>query len=214
MNKSIILDFMGVIADPHYKKMIMDSPLKIKFSTLRILAGLKKYPEFKKVFEDYKRGLVDTDTLIIIAQKHCPNSAYVIPKILHNLNKYITISNDVISLVKQLQERDVKIYIMSNTIPETECMIEDANLASVFDGLILSTRLGYVKPEKEIYEYAIKKYALDPKHVLMIDDTKKNLKAAADIGMKTMKCSNSKETCFVLESCIQHIDKVNEMSNK
>jgi len=48
--------------------------------------------------------------------------------------------------------------------------------------IIKSCELGFIKPEKEIFEYAIKKTGLSPGEVLLIDDNVKNIDAAKKFG--------------------------------
>lgn len=51
-----------------------------------------------------------------------------------------------------------------------------------FDKLFLSHELGYVKPEKEIYQKVIDKTKIKPNEILYIDDIKEFVEAAKECG--------------------------------
>jgi putative hydrolase of the HAD superfamily len=55
----------------------------------------------------------------------------------------------------------------------------------LFDGIVYSAPIKMVKPNKKIYEYILNKYQLVPEECLFVDDTKKNLAAAARFGIST-----------------------------
>ena len=54
------------------------------------------------------------------------------------------------------------------------------------DGGILSYQEKTIKPEPEIYQRLIEKYSLVPEECVFLDDTEKNLTAAAGFGMHTV----------------------------
>ncbi len=58
---------------------------------------------------------------------------------------------------------------------------------SLFDEAVLSYQVGYIKPEKDIYQYAIAKYKLNPSHTLYIDDMPENIAAGKEIGFRSFQ---------------------------
>ena len=203
--KTLILDFIGVIADIDYKKMLSSMTLKQKFSALRIYASRKKFPVINYVFDAYQQGFINIKTLEELIKKDLPNSAYVMPLIFKNLQNNIIVNQNVLTKALKLKSCGVQLLLMSNSTPETEYVMEDHNLQDIFDGLILSTQIGYMKPQKNIYEHAISKYNLDVDQTVMIDDRAKNLKGARECGISTIRCKNSRETCEVLNSFIDDL---------
>lgn len=209
--KTLILDFIGVVADINYKKLIATIPLKQKFSALRIYASRKKLPIINFAFDAYQKGIVNSDELETLIKKDLPKSAYVIPKVLDNLKESIVVNQNVLELAKKLKNHGVQLLLMSNSTPETEYVMEEYNLDELFDGMILSTEVGSIKPQRKIYEHAIIRYNLDVNKTLMIDDTQKNLKGANDVGISTIRCKNSKETCEVLNSFLHYLNVTHQI---
>ncbi|MBO5954859.1 MAG: HAD-IA family hydrolase [Clostridia bacterium] len=204
--KTLILDFIGVVADINYKKMLSLMSPKQKFSALRIFASRKKYPKIDFAFDEYQKGNIDKFELEELVKKDLPNSAYVIPKILFYLQNNIIVNQNVLTLAEKLKEKNIQLLLMSNSTPETEYVMDENCLDEIFDGMILSTELGTIKPEPKIYDYAIQKFKLDTTKTLMIDDTQKNLTGANEFGISTIRCKNSKETCEVLKSYLHFLD--------
>lgn len=198
MNKTIIFDFTGIIADFNIAKLALDAPLKEKFSMLRIVASLKKFKAIKSAFNKYQTGLIDRDEFKDVVASFYPNSAYVIPRLLDRLPSYVHVNQQVLDLAKELKEQGYQLLIMSNSIPETELVIKDLDL-SMFDGVMLSCQMGIKKPSPEIFQYAIETYDLDPSSTLFIDDSDKNLKAAEKLGIQPIRCKNTEQVCETLK---------------
>lgn len=55
---------------------------------------------------------------------------------------------------------------------------------SLFHGAVLSHETGHIKPQPEIYQHAISKYALDPEQTLYIDDLPQNIAAGRQLGFR------------------------------
>jgi len=73
---------------------------------------------------------------------------------------------------------------------------EREDIKSCFDFFISSAHVGMRKPEKRIYEYALKElqkvakergFDLKPNEILFLDDIGTNLKTARALGMRTIK---------------------------
>ena len=52
------------------------------------------------------------------------------------------------------------------------------------DGRVISFEVFQLKPDPEIYETLLKKYALDPAECVFIDDRAENIETARKLGMK------------------------------
>lgn len=56
-----------------------------------------------------------------------------------------------------------------------------------FDSIILSSDVGFVKPDKRIYELSAKELGCDTSECVFIDDLSKNVKGAIDAGMQAIQ---------------------------
>lgn len=205
MKKTLILDFMGVIADVDMIKIATSFPLKQKFSVLKIFLSLKKNRKLNAFFRQYQMGIIDQKELQEQFQTILPHSAYIIPDLLQRFKENVKINPNVLSLVRDVKMYDVQVLLMSNTIPETESIIMESQIPELFDGIMCSTQLGLIKPYGSIYGHALVTYDVFNKQTLMIDDSKKNLEKAEMFGFQTVRCKSSKETISALKKYLQKL---------
>lgn len=88
-----------------------------------------------------------------------------------NIN--ITISNDKITLIKDLKENGYKVILFSNSC----CLLNNDAIKEIYDlvdGVFYSYDIGYTKDDKESYQYVEKILNVKPTEVLHIGDTLKS----------------------------------------
>lgn len=82
-------------------------------------------------------------------------------------------------------------YILSNNYPELEEIIIKLNLHKYFSGYIISAKIGYDKPRKEIFDYALK-ISNYPKEAYMIGDNPiADIIGGNNANMKTILVNNT-----------------------
>lgn len=94
--------------------------------------------------------------------------------------------------LRELRKR-YGIYMLSNTNPimwdsriAEEFRHEGLEMADYFDGIVTSFEAKSIKPDSKIFEYAIEKCQLVPEETIFLDDSQKNLNAAAMLGFNTL----------------------------
>ena len=96
-----------------------------------------------------------------------------------------------IEILKGLKNKKYECYVLSNWSWETfNNMDTEYPFLKLFDGLIISGKEKMVKPDKEIYLLAIKKFKLNPNQTVFIDDKIENINTAKNLGFKTIHLSN------------------------
>ena len=118
---------------------------------------------------------------------------------------------EVVHVYSGLQERirlwanqGYRIYILSTTC-EIFYHIEKAGLLLIYpllSGYILSSEVGVVKPEVEIYRKLLKKYGLDSVESVFIDDIQANLDTAAELGFETILSTSETENIRAMETLL------------
>lgn len=94
--------------------------------------------------------------------------------------------DDSISTLKELKKRGYKSYILSNNFPELPTLAREMGLMEYFEGCIVSARVGYAKPRKELFKYA-QKEAGNPYECVMIgDNPEDDMKGAKNVGFTTV----------------------------
>ena len=92
-------------------------------------------------------------------------------------------------LARQLRERGVEVYALSNFADETFKLVEadvQYSFFRDFDGLVISGREGIVKPEPAIYRLLLGRYGLDGPSTVFFDDMVRNVDAALACGLDAL----------------------------
>ena len=100
------------------------------------------------------------------------------------------------SLINNLREKGYDIYYLSNwnkwSVKEILKTTETMDFLKDLDGGVFSYETGYMKPDKRIYEFFIKKYNIDPNRAIFFDDKKENIEAAEKFGIRGVLFSKDK----------------------
>jgi len=87
------------------------------------------------------------------------------------------------ALMEKLKKEGCKIYLLSNIAFEFEQHFSTYGFYKYFDGYILSGLERTVKPNDEIFQLILKRYSLNPKECVFIDDLEKNINGAKRNGI-------------------------------
>jgi putative hydrolase of the HAD superfamily len=97
---------------------------------------------------------------------------------------------DMLSFVKSLRKKGMRCYLATNQDKDVISFMEkELGLGNLLDGIFCSSRMKVKKPSNDFFERIfsfLKKTdpALEKKDVLFFDDSKKNVKAAEDFGIR------------------------------
>ncbi len=94
--------------------------------------------------------------------------------------------------LKTLKDRGYKNYLLSNNFPELEEMIKDLGLSDFFEGIIVSAKIGYAKPRKEIFDYAKKIAKNSDSYVMIGDNPNDDMNGAKKEGFQTIYINTRK----------------------
>ncbi|WP_035291875.1 HAD family phosphatase [Clostridium sp. KNHs214] len=115
----------------------------------------------------------------------------------------LTPMEDTIEILKQLKEKGINTYYLSNFHHLAfEHVIEKNEFFKLFQGGIVSYKEKLLKPEKEIYMRLLEKYNIKPEETIFIDDTLDNIQAAASVGINTIHFKNSQDLIAKLNEVV------------
>jgi len=99
----------------------------------------------------------------------------------------LTPVKDMQSLIYDIKKTDKKLYLLSNISTYFANSYNKVSwikeLFDCFDGLVFSANIGMVKPDREIFEYLLKKFNLKADECFFIDDSEKNITGAKAVGI-------------------------------
>jgi 2-haloacid dehalogenase len=94
-------------------------------------------------------------------------------------------------MLEELKEKGYPLYALTNWSAEKfPIALKRYNFLSMFDDIVVSGEIGMKKPDQNIFEYFLKKHAIDPDRIVFIDDTAANINTAAQLGMHAIHYQN------------------------
>jgi len=91
---------------------------------------------------------------------------------------------EMVNFVHEIRSQGYPAGLLTNVTPTTEEEVRSHGGYDGFDFLVRSCKVGYAKPDKEIYDIALKKFnGLKPEEVVFVDDRERFLVPARALGM-------------------------------
>jgi putative hydrolase of the HAD superfamily len=92
---------------------------------------------------------------------------------------------DVGETLGALRRRGLQLAVVSNFDSRLLSILEGLGVAASFDGIFVSSSVGYAKPDRRIFDFVLEARRLAPQHVLHVGDSIANdIDGAANAGIK------------------------------
>jgi HAD superfamily hydrolase (TIGR01509 family) len=96
------------------------------------------------------------------------------------------IDKEVVDYMYELKGK-YRLGLLTNAfLPFFEALLERSGTKDLFETIVMSSEIGHVKPEPEMYLTILQKMNLHPEDTLMIDDNPKNVEGARNVGMNAI----------------------------
>lgn len=103
-----------------------------------------------------------------------------------DVNGWLDLNPAAVQWLAKLNESGTRPWLLSNAPHPLADAIDELPIASLFDGMLYSARLGIAKPSQECFAAASTAMETRPADILFIDDRSANTDAAAEFGMSTL----------------------------
>ena len=115
-----------------------------------------------------------------------------IERLLTAVPEYLFPIDPTIALIRRLAATSNKLFVLSNMhLASIAHLEQEHDIWSLFDGVVISSRINTIKPELRIYRYLLDTYQLAPADTVFIDDRPENLEAAGSLGIRTIRFIDS-----------------------
>lgn len=154
----------------------------------KVKAGVFSHPDWLEL----DRGTLPREDAIRRAAQRTGIAEAELKRLLLAVPPSLVVFPETVELLYRLKSKGYPLYCLSNMhFASIEYLEKTHTFWDVFDGAVISCRLQLCKPEASIYEHLLRTYGLDAKDTLFIDDVQKNLDAAAQLGIKTLRFKNA-----------------------
>lgn len=94
---------------------------------------------------------------------------------------------DVLEILKILSAKSFTLYVLSNWDSRLTDICKNLGLSAYFNEIIISSLIGFEKPDPEIYRFALKRAGVNPENSLHIgDDLELDFQPARSLGMHSL----------------------------
>jgi len=106
---------------------------------------------------------------------------------------------DTIEIMKELKAKGYPLYGLSNWSAETFPYAQEKfDFFHLFDDMVISGEVGYVKPEPEIFHLMLEKIGKPAQECLFIDDSLPNIQQAQKMGFQTVHFESPEQLKTIL----------------
>ena len=108
---------------------------------------------------------------------------------------------DSVDVLEALHSKEIPLFALTNWSAQTFPLIrDDFPFLNWFKGIVVSGEEKLKKPDPAVYQLILDRYRLEPAQTLFIDDNKRNIDAAAAMGLQTLHYTSSVEMAKSLSS--------------
>ena len=91
---------------------------------------------------------------------------------------------EVLALLGDLRDRGVRIGLISNWDSRLERILTGTGLSELLDTVVISSRVGYAKPHRRIFEIALEEHGRSPREAVHVGDSfRDDVEGAQGVGM-------------------------------
>jgi putative hydrolase of the HAD superfamily len=193
--RNIIFDLGGVVLDWN-----PDAILESYYTDPRARAAMKsalfKHPDWLQL----DRGTLSESEALERLQQRTGSPEPELLGLFEAIRSSLIPKADTVALLKRLAQRQVPLYCLSNMPASTFAYLrEQHTFWDAFRGIVISGEIKMAKPEREIFEYLLRRYALSAAETVFVDDHAPNIQAADKLGLHTGWFRDAEQCALELE---------------
>jgi putative hydrolase of the HAD superfamily len=133
--------------------------------------------------ESLNAGRIDYETFLLKIAEICNVSVDEARRVLDDNEPDIELFNYIAKKLKP----SFKLGMLSNAGDDWLDEMMGGDRKSLFDVIVLSYQVGFIKPQPEIYRLTAKRLEVETNECIMIDDNEKYCDGAKKVGMQTIQ---------------------------
>lgn len=188
---TIIFDCFGVVCDP---------VLSNWYKTYSAKAGFVD-PNLRAVLTQFDLGILSEDDIVEYFLNNYGIGSTK-EKLRDEIDTYIKLDIGLMNGIQKLKHAGFKTTLLSNanhSFFERKIYPTHPEFKELFDDIVISSEVGMVKPNADIYLLSLERIHSRPEESLFVDDRKENVDAAVKLGIRGFLYTNH-------ISFIQHLE--------
>jgi putative hydrolase of the HAD superfamily len=192
---SVIFDLGGVVLEWN-PDAILENYYTDPGARSRMKAALFQHPDWVQM----DRGTLSESEVIERLAQRTGIANGELAGLMEAIRKSLQPKADTLALLKDLAGRQVPLYCLSNMPASTFAYLRDRyDFWSAFRGIVISGQIKLMKPEREIFDYLLRRYGLSAAETVFVDDHAPNIEAARALGLQTVLFRDARQCRAELE---------------
>jgi putative hydrolase of the HAD superfamily len=186
---AVMFDYGGVLCFPPSDEQIARAAGRCGLSSSEFLKA------FWSIRTDYDAGRLTPDQywrMVATNAGRAFDDQLLAQMMEAEIDFWSRLDHPVIAWNDQLRSQGLKTAMLSNLPSPLGLRLRSENFYDHFDHATLSFELGAVKPQREIYEDAIRGLGIAPEQALFLDDREENVHGARSLGLNAERFTSWK----------------------
>lgn len=149
-----------------------------------------------------KGTLTNEQAVELFCKRHREYENYI-TDVMEDWTNILTPMEESVETFIKLKNNGYKLYLLSNFHSTAfQIVYKKYPFFSLADGMVISSKINLLKPQKQIYEHLIEVYSINPKESIFIDDTPANIETAKILGFNAIQFISPKQMAADLKNYI------------
>jgi putative hydrolase of the HAD superfamily len=185
----IVFDFAGVLF--HWQPLdllqrTLPSHASGEAAARRLAEGI--FQGWGGDWAEFDRGTIDVPELVWRIAKRTGLRPQDVQAVVDAVPAELQPMPETVMLLERLQSAGRPLHFLSNMPhPYADHLEREHAFVSRFESGVFSARVGWIKPEAEIYAVAARRFGAQPSQLLFIDDMPDNVAAARRAGWQALR---------------------------
>lgn len=177
---TVVFDIGGVLIaytpDKYLEKLFPDDPAMRSVMKTRVFAS--------PYWHMMDRGVLTLAEAADLMTGRCEELREPIARVMNEWPKHLDKAiQETVDFLHECRRRGKKTYVLSNFSEYPFSVVKKSHaFFDGFDGIVVSCEIGMVKPNPDIYQHTVDRFALTPERTLFIDDNMQNIEACLHAG--------------------------------
>jgi putative hydrolase of the HAD superfamily len=141
------------------------------------------------------RGTLEIEDAIRRATERSGLDESLVRAVVESVPASLVANEETVALMRRLKAAGNALYCLSNMPTGSMAYLEQRyDFWHLFAGAVISSRVHYCKPEREIYEHLLETYGLAASETVFIDDVAANVEGARAVGIRAIRFTSVAQT--------------------
>lgn len=150
---------------------------------------------------DLNLGKITEAELIEIYHETLDIRVELLVRLMREIKESLLPVENSLDLLKNLHRSQYALFALTDNVHEIMAFLRAKyDFWNLFQGVVVSAEVGYLKPMKQIYQTLIDLYEINPAESVFIDDILRNVEGAQAVGMQGIHFLNAEQCAAELKN--------------